>query len=107
MKKVLLAEMEKEAFGRGWIFRCNKAEYPYENKVEFMVREDADSPSGFSLIVISGCKAGLTLVRLPQESFMPDLGIGKEWLVNNWTKWIYPECPVEEVEIYRNEIGTS
>ena len=104
MKLVRLLDAENVGFGRGWIFRCNKAEYPYEDKVEFMIREERESPSGFALIVISGHKAGLTLLHIPLEARLVGQGIAKSWLIENWTKWIYPECPIEDVLVFRNII---
>jgi hypothetical protein len=105
MKPVKLLNIDKEAFGRGWIFRCNKAEYPYESKVDFIIREEGNSPGNYALMVISGFKAGLTLVNFPAECILPDKGISKKWLIENWAKWIYPECPIEQVDIYRIDIG--
>lgn len=29
-------------------------------------------------------------------------GLSLPWIVENWAKWIYPECPVEEVLILPN-----
>ena len=104
MNHTRLLDIEKLAFGRGWIFRCNKAAYPYESKVEFILSEEADSPSGLAFMVISGYKAGCTLVHLPKEALIPKEGIGKQWLIDNWSYWIYPECPIEDILIFRNEL---
>lgn len=49
-------------------------------------------------MVTSGYKAGLTLVKLPQECNESG-GISKFWVINNWSKWIYPDCDVSEVFI--------
>ncbi len=56
-----------------------------------------------SLVVSSGHKAGLPLVVLPKES---ETGhdnyadyINVDWLKNNWTEWIYPDCDVMDVYI--------
>lgn len=49
---------------RGTILRC-KGNYPYEDYVDFMVIEQQER---YSLLVISGYKAGLTFVQLPLES---------------------------------------
>lgn len=104
MNPIKLKDIGKQAFGRGWIFRCNKAEYPYESRVDFMLREDQNSPSKYSLIVISGSKAGCTLVQLPEDSIILNLGIGKQWLIDNWEKWVYPDGPVELIDVFRHEI---
>ncbi|MBI6636175.1 hypothetical protein YA0871_26350 [Pseudomonas paralactis] len=26
--------------------------------------------------------------------------MSKQWLIDNWSKWVYPECHVEEVCIF-------
>ncbi len=104
MKMTKISDVHKDGFGRGWIFRCNRAQYPYEDKVEFMIREEPDSPSAYALMVISGFKAGCTLVQLPEECLNFDKSVGRQWLIDNWSKWIYPECPVSEVSVFRNEI---
>lgn len=104
MKHTRLIDFKDDGFFRGWIFRCNKATWPYEDKVAFFLKEEPDSPSGYSLMVISGYKAGLTLVYLPAEAKYQ--GIGKQWLIDNWAKWIYPECPVNEVDVCRYDIAT-
>ncbi|KFD20462.1 hypothetical protein GTPT_1342 [Tatumella ptyseos ATCC 33301] len=40
------------------------------------------------------------LVELPPESASSEgHALSTEWVINNWTKWIYPECAVEDVYI--------
>jgi len=68
-----------------------------------MIREDNDSPSNYAIMVISGYKVGCTLVRPPPECIIEREGIGKEWLLNNWAKWIYSPCPVTDIYVYRIE----
>jgi hypothetical protein len=91
---------QTEDFQRGQILRC-KGKYPYEDVVDFMIIEDIPhgQPRNPVLLVVSGHKAGLTLVRLPDEALPEGLlsGIDLDWLKQNWHKWIYPECPLEDV----------
>ncbi|WP_426577283.1 Imm45 family immunity protein [Xenorhabdus stockiae] len=51
-------------------------------------------------ISLSGHKAGLLLIQLPNESEHIDkVALKKEWVMSNWSKWIYPECDVNDVYI--------
>jgi hypothetical protein len=102
-----LLSFTEQAFGPGIIFRCNRAEYPYESMVDFIIRHESESPSGFAMMAISGSQAGKTFQFLPKESLLPSDsspflgGVSVDWIKKNWEKWIYPECPVQEVEIYK------
>ncbi|WP_328592358.1 Imm45 family immunity protein [Yersinia alsatica] len=29
------------------------------------------------------------------------------WIINNWAKWIYPECNVEDVHIIEQYVATA
>ncbi len=100
MKKYRLLELDIEKLGRGWVFRC-KGKYPYEEVVDFLLRENLDSPSEFTVMVMSGFKAGCDLVHLPIEAGSLSKGLSKKWLIENWANWVYPDCPVEEVEVFR------
>ncbi|RZU51899.1 immunity protein 45 of polymorphic toxin system [Krasilnikovia cinnamomea] len=84
-----------EYLSRGTVLRC-PADYPYESVVDFLLIEDLESPSGFSLLVATGYKAGITLVRLPAEALLLRDGIravDRAWLVANWNAWIYERGP--------------
>ena len=87
---------------RGSIIRC-KGKFPYESYVDFMVVENYGNKSrSYALLVISGYKAGLTYVVLPQESIPTDnegYAINLEWLRCNWSKWGYIDCPLDDVYI--------
>jgi hypothetical protein len=75
----------------GSVFRT-QADDPYENVVDFMVIENNQSPSNLSLLVTTGAKAGYILLNFPKEATHSDpniCAISKDWLVNNWTKWVY------------------
>lgn len=81
---------------RGTVFRLPAA-WPYESWVDFMV---IDLFENHGLVVSSGHKAGLLLISLPTESLSSESrALSTEWVVNNWEKWIYPECNVENVHI--------
>lgn len=65
-----------------------------------MVFETQDDDSPYGLIVSSGYKAGLILVKLPAESISDEgHGLSTQWIINNWDEWIYPECNVAKVHI--------
>jgi hypothetical protein len=91
-----------DAIFHGAVLRC-KGNWPYEEIVDFLVVNNHDQDRGMSLVVSSGHKAGLPLVVLPKES---ETGhdnyadyINVDWLKNNWTEWIYPDCDVMDVYI--------
>ncbi|WP_313385925.1 Imm45 family immunity protein [Pantoea sp.] len=97
----------KEKFiSRGSVFRL-PAIWPYEKWVDFMVFETQDDERPYGLIVSSGYKAGLFLIKLPIESISDEgLGLSTQWLINNWEEWIYPECDVENVHILDEYVAT-
>ncbi|MNY36815.1 hypothetical protein D3C86_1713250 [compost metagenome] len=69
-----------------------------------MLIEHSESASGLSIMVVTGYKAGLTRGHLPEE-VKPASGaraVPTQWMVDNWSKWIYPECPVERVQVIGN-----
>lgn len=101
-----LIDYKKTAISRGAIFRL-PAVWPYEEWVDFMLFETQDDDRPYGLIVSSGYKAGLFLVNLPAESISDEgHGLSTEWVITNWTKWIYPECNVEDVHILDGYIAT-
>jgi len=100
-KTVKLSEYTKN-LQRGDVIRCT-GKYPYEDFVDFMLIE---YPCGerrqYTLLVNSGYKAGLIFVVLPEEA-NAKTGISIDWLKENWSKWGYVECPLEEVKLIANE----
>lgn len=98
-----LLEWEPAALFRGTVFRC-KAAWPYESLVDFMLVELPNSPSGLSVIVATGYKAGLVLVHLPAEARSAGnvRALSTAWILENWSRWIYPECPAESVHVIEN-----
>lgn len=92
----------KTSVSRGSVFRV-RGKSPYEQVVDFMVYDPHDSNRGLGIVVVSGYKAGLPLVIFPVESYDSSSGsLDRDWLINNWSKWVYPECPVEFVEVAEN-----
>jgi len=69
---------------------------PYEDWVEFMLVVIPDQEN--ALLVDTGYKAG----RIPQV-LPPDAGptgaVSCKWLMENWTKWVFPSTPPEQVWI--------
>jgi hypothetical protein len=90
---------------RGDILRC-KGRWPYEKLVDFMIVETlVEGVLLYSLLVASGYKAGLIFTRLPIESIPEEnegFAVNTSWLRDNWMKWGYFECPLEDVYILEN-----
>ncbi|ELN2576890.1 TPA: hypothetical protein OUD64_003002 [Enterobacter kobei] len=102
-----LIDFKNNYVSRGAIFRL-PAIWPYEEFVDFMVFETQDNDSPYGLIVSSGYKAGLILVKLPIDSISDEgHGLSVKWVISNWKKWIYPECNVENVYIFDTYIATA
>lgn len=102
-----LVELEQGAYlMHGAILRVS-AEWPYEKFVDFMLIDLPDDGTRHALVVSSGMKAGLILVRLPLESGSPTSNtLSITWLIENWDKWVYPQCPIQDVHFLpRYEAG--
>lgn len=85
---------------RGTTFRC-PGKYPFEDIVDLMI---IDTITEFKIYSITGYHAGQILGVLPKEALSPNAnvwGISTKWIVENWDKWIYPDCAVEDVYIYK------
>lgn len=89
---VRLNKYESQYFYRGAVFRM-MAEYPYEDVVDFMLILNSESPSGFSLMVSTGYKAGYVVCHLPEEALAGDgvFAITKKWILENWESHVYPD----------------
>ncbi|MDE3739081.1 Imm45 family immunity protein [Pseudomonas resinovorans] len=95
MKK--LVDLEDEELRSGNVLRF-PGQWPYEERVDLMVVDLSDEETPYALVVSSGHKAGLILVRLPCECVsLESRGIRKSWLIKNWSKWVYPECEIGDV----------
>ena len=69
---------------------------------------DSKANGAYGLIVLSGHKAGMISVVFPAESSLPGhVGLRREWLIENWNKWVYPNGSAEEVWIRNPEIQVS
>ena len=77
--------------------------YPHEEYVDLILVELPDGDRRFGLLVTTGHKAGLVLVKLPQEAELAGAsGINRNWLVDNWHQWIYETCRAEKVYLIEN-----
>jgi Immunity protein 45 len=90
MKWVSLFALKSPDLGRGTRFRF-PADYPYEEVVEFLLFDTPYSPSGHGLLVISGYKAGLINLLLPEESKSQGNfhSISTGWMKKNFRKWVW------------------
>lgn len=87
---------------RGMILRLPGA-YPHEEYVDLMLAELPAGDRRFGLLVTTGHKAGLVLVKLPQEAELAGAsGISRKWVVDNWNQWIYETCLADEVYLIEN-----
>ncbi len=91
-----LINIEKTAIGRGYVFRF-PAGYPFGDIVDFMVIEEHDAPIGLKLICSTGYHAGQTELILPAESG-EKCALSTKWLIENWQKWVFPNCKVDSVK---------
>ncbi|RJF93198.1 Imm45 family immunity protein [Sphingomonas cavernae] len=92
-----LIKFESDVIVRGSVIRF-PAKWPYEDIVDFMVFDPLECDTGMGLIVSSGYKGGLISVILPKESEIRR-SISAKWLKENWKKWVYPECSVDDVYV--------
>ena len=77
--------------------------YPHEEYVDLMLVELPGGDRRFGLLVTTGHKAGLVLVKLPQKAELAGAsGISREWVVDNWNRWIYETCRTDEVYLIEN-----
>lgn len=89
-----LTDTEDTMIAQGAIFRF-PVKWPYEELVDLMVLSLPEEGSKHALVVISGNKAGRLLVRLPLEAELEGpIAMSKQWVIDNWAKWIYPDRDV-------------
>jgi hypothetical protein len=92
-----LVDIDTPQIWRGAIFRV-KGSFPYEETVDFMVVETSDDARPLGVMAATGYSAGHTFVHLPPEAIvLGTKSISVAWLKANWAKWVYPECPIEDV----------
>ncbi|WP_074900766.1 Imm45 family immunity protein [Pseudomonas simiae] len=84
---------------RGAVLRF-PATWPYEDFVDALLVSLPDDNTGHTLVIATGHKAGLVLIHLPKEcECQQSRSVSKQWLIDNWSKWVYPECRAEDVYI--------
>jgi hypothetical protein len=92
-----LIEYQEKYVQRGALLRF-AAGQSFEDHVVMMVCEAPGDSGRSALMTITGYKAGINCyVAFPAVSQAHPLSI--EWLINNWTHWVWPEGDVAEVEI--------
>lgn len=100
MKKwIKLVDCEETEFWRGMLL-CFSASYPFEDKVVMMLSQHRMGEEPFDLVTITGHKSGINpYVVFPKESQISSdkLALSKEWLIQNWTKWVWPDGDVNDV----------
>lgn len=104
IKWIDFSSVQKGFLNRGCVLRCVEAQWPYETTVDFMLIDNRNSPSLFSVLVCTGYKAGTILVDLPMEAQSSGNrnGISVEWLRRNWVKWVYEKCDPKKLLIIEN-----
>ena len=92
-----LIEYKEPYISHGTVFRL-PAKYPYENFVDFMVIYYSTE---YLLCASTGYCAGNVFVVIPNEGLAKNgvSAISTDWFIENWNKWIYPDCKVEDVYI--------
>ncbi|MBR6027194.1 MAG: hypothetical protein IK065_06330 [Neisseriaceae bacterium] len=117
MKKLI--DYKVPYLARGAVFRL-PAQWPYENFVDFMILEaspafkwqiDGNIPT-FALTASTGYHGGHLFGIIPNEAIVDvdeeiatkyNLKVAQvlktDWFIENWNKWIYPDCKVEEVYV--------
>jgi len=94
---VKLTKLVGKSFSRGTLIRFPSS-YPFENEVIMMVSE-APNGNGLCLITVTGYKAGINCYQKFPESEV-NSEIGADWLIQNWSKWVWPEGNVNDVLIH-------
>jgi hypothetical protein len=100
MKKLI--DYPNNELSRGVVLRF-PALWPYEDFVDALLVSLPDVNTEHTLVIATGHKAGLVLIHLPKESeSRQSRSLSKQWLIDNWSKWVYPECRVEDVYIFEH-----
>jgi len=102
-----LSDYPSDAIRRGSILRVPSRKkfdgtWYVDDFMDFLIFDAQSffSDAGYGLMVLSGQKAGLVNTTLPLESMPVDgIGLSKDWLVANWTKWVYLDGVVADVWI--------
>ncbi|CAN7147637.1 Imm45 family immunity protein [Acidovorax delafieldii] len=98
----------KSDLERGVVLRC-PGSHSGDGITDLMIIElSLAGKREYALMVVSGYKAGMIFVILPEESYCVDGGggaISTDWLRKNWSKWGYVESPLEQVQVFRDFSG--
>ena len=98
-----LIDAPEDELWRGTVLRFS-ASYPFEDIVDFMLINDSESDSEFSLVCTTGYKAGLIEAKLPNVARAPGKvqAISAKWLVQNWKEWVFLENEVKDIYFIEN-----
>ncbi|MET3461736.1 Imm45 family immunity protein [Variovorax atrisoli] len=86
----------------------NRENWYRENIVDLMVFDAgvAFKDAAYGLICISGHKAGKINVAFPRESGDQNgNGLRRDWLIENWNRWVYPDGNFEDAWIRNSELA--
>lgn len=100
-----LIDCKEKLLWHGCVFRF-PAQYPYEEYVDFMLTICASflNDDNLYLVVTTGYNAGCIVRQLPPECRGKYRGknaiaVSTKWLIENWNKWVYQDCKVEDVYV--------
>lgn len=95
-----LQDHDDEYIWAGSIFRF-AAQTPFEDFVDFMLFFDSNFESSFAFVCTTGTKAGNYEGWLPKAALAKGQvrAIDRDWLILNWTEWVYPHTSVSDVYV--------
>ncbi|WP_259373095.1 Imm45 family immunity protein [Roseateles terrae] len=98
MKWIKLLDFESDNFFPGTVIRVptmrHSSNWYYDSVMDFLVFDaiSYENGCGLGLIVLSGPKAGKINTILPGSSAPNGAhAISKDWLINNWNEYFYPD----------------
>ena len=92
-----LTEFNKEFLSRGALLKF-PAKYPFESHVVMMICEGPERNFNCKcLLTITGHKSGINPYVVFPES--PDGNLRRNWLIENWNKWVWPDGNITDVLI--------
>jgi uncharacterized protein YfaT (DUF1175 family) len=102
MELIRLVDYGKPYLSRGSVLRFFTKGFSNESVVDFMIFDQQDDDQGMGLITITGYHAGLIYVSFPKESNSNEIKtISTGWLIDNWNKWVCPECDINDVYVFK------
>lgn len=91
-----LVDIGDEPVSRGAVFRFPSHIAGHSEYVTLMLVLHAQE---LCMVSATGPKAGHVLLSLPDEALTPGTRMTTgTWLVDNWQKWVWPECAPTEVD---------